>query len=43
MMVHDNAMRRMDGKAYLGPGAGSASSGSSAGFSKCEVSVELHI
>lgn len=44
MIVHNHAMRRMDGKAYLGPGAGrTASCGGSAVFSKCEVSVELHI
>lgn len=44
MIVHDHAMRRMDRKAYLGPGAGrTASSGGSGGFSKCEVPVELHI
>lgn len=44
MIVHNHAMRRMDGKANLGPGAGrTASSGGSAGFSKCEVYVGLHI
>lgn len=45
VIVHEHAMRRMDEwKSLLGAGAGrTVSSGGSAGFSKCKVSVQLRI